>query len=254
MVAGVQKIYPTGTGDLFAALKDINLEVEEGEFLCLLGQSGCGKTTLLNIMAGFEKPTSGEIFIDNEPVKNPSPRRVILFQDYGLFPWRNLLANVEFGLEIQKVHTALRRAKSLELLALVGLEKFAYNYPHELSGGMQQRAALARALAVDPQILFMDEPFGALDAMTRLRLQDELASLWLKTRKTIIFVTHDISEAVYLADRIVIMSPSPGRIAKIIPVTLGRPRQRGGNDFVKIQKTILIEFELTTRDVLEYYI
>lgn len=253
-VAGVHKIYPTGRGDLFAALEDINLEVGEGEFLCLLGQSGCGKTTLLNIMAGFEKPTSGEVFIDDEPVKKPSPRRVILFQNYGLFPWRSLLANVEFGLEIQKVPSSIRRRKSLELLALVGLEKFSYSYPHELSGGMQQRAALARALAIDPQVLFMDEPFGALDSITRLHLQEELAKLWLKTRKTVIFVTHDIGEAVYLADRIAIMSPSPGRIAKIIPVTLGRPRQRGSSDFAKIQERILAEFRLTGRETLEYYI
>ena len=222
------------SGD-FAALEEINLEIYEGEFLCLLGPSGCGKTTLLNIMAGFERPSSGSVLIDGVEVDKPHPKRITIFQEYALLPWRSVLGNVEFGLEMARVPKKERQVKARELLKLVGLADVESKMPRELSGGMRQRVAVARSLAVDPDILFMDEPFGALDALTRIRMEEELAGIWLEKKKTIVFVTHDIDESVYLADRIVVLSALPGRIREIIPIDSGRPRDRTSIEFIRLK-------------------
>lgn len=193
-------------------LDDVSLNIEKGEFICLLGPSGCGKSTLLNAMAGFLKPTSGEIKIENQIVQKPSMKYVTIFQNYGLLPWRTVQKNVELGLETPKYSKEKKAQIASHYLKMVGLEHAAKKRPAQLSGGMQQRVAIARALAVEPDILFMDEPFGALDAITRMKLQTDILEIAQDTKKTVVFVTHDIEEAVFLADRIVIMSANPGRI------------------------------------------
>ena len=192
----------------FTALDHISLQIEKGEFICLLGPSGCGKTTLMNSIAGFETLTEGSITIDGQKVKAPSEKYVTIFQNYGLLPWRTVEKNVELGLETLKVPKQERKQIAMKYLQLVGLENFAKRHPAQLSGGQQQRVAIARGLAVDPEILFMDEPFGALDAITRYKLQDDLLHITKSQNKTVIFVTHDIDEAVFLADKIVVMSPN----------------------------------------------
>ena len=228
-------------GELRNALLEVSLEVQAGEFVCLLGPSGCGKTTLLNLVAGFDRPTFGRILVDGREVDGPDRSRMCIFQSYALYPWRSVLGNVEYGLEVRGVSRAQRRAVAEEYLRLVGLEGFAAHHPHQLSGGMQQRVALARALAVDPESLLMDEPFGALDALTRMRLQDEIGRIALSRSKTILFVTHDVEESVFLADRIVVMAPSPGRIQRIIPVPLKRPRCRTNDGFIALRAEVLHE-------------
>lgn len=236
------------------ALYKVNLEIEKGEFICLLGPSGCGKSTLLNLIAGFDKPTSGFVKVNGEAVTRPSENRITIFQNYGLLPWRNVLRNVELGLEAKKIPKKERRRIAEEYIELVGLSSYKHHYPAQLSGGMQQRVALARALAVDPEILLMDEPFGALDAMTRMSMQDEIERLWQEKKKTIIFVTHDIEEAVFLADRIVIMTPSPGRIKSIIKVPLGRKRDRTSADFLEIRDRVFEEFGFKESVELDFYL
>lgn len=206
------------------ALADFNLEVEKHEFLCILGPSGCGKTTFIRVLAGLTKPTCGQVSINGKKVAGPGSNRAFVFQENVLLPWRNALSNVKFGLEIRDSSNQIKK-KALELIELVGLKGFEYYYPDELSGGMRQRVGLARALAVDPEILLMDEPFGALDAQTRAILQDELLKIWEMQRKTVVFCTHSIEEAIYLSDRIAIMTSRPGRIKKIIDVDLSRPRE-----------------------------
>lgn len=224
------------------ALDEINLEIREGEFFCLLGPSGCGKSTLLNIMAGFEKPTEGKVLIGSEEITAPNPRYVTVFQDYGIFPWRTVQENVEFGLEIKGVNGNERENIAKEFIKLVGLCGFEKRHPYELSGGMKQRVSLARALAVNPEIIFMDEPFGAVDALTRMKLQEELVKIWNGEDKTIIFVTHDIDEAIYLGDRIAVMTPVPGKIKSLLKVPMSRPRVRTGSDFLSIKEKIYSEF------------
>lgn len=251
-VRGVSKTFPGRCGPVpggrgVTALDGIDLDVHDGEFFCLLGPSGCGKTTLLNILAGFERPSAGEVLIDGVPVSRPHPKRITIFQEYALLPWRSVLGNVEFGLEVAGVPQLERRRVALELIELVGLRGYEGRMPWELSGGMRQRVAVARALAVDPDVLFMDEPFGALDAMTRLRMEEELARIWVEKRKTIVFVTHDIDEAIYLADRVGVMTSQPGRIKRVVEIPLGRPRDRMSFDFVKIKVEIQAEFELIPR-------
>ena len=233
--------YRDRSGGLRDALSEVSLEVEAGEFVCLLGPSGCGKTTLLNLVAGFDRPTSGRILVHGSEVKGPDPSRMCIFQSYALYPWRSVLGNVEYGLEVRGVPRAERKRVAEAYLRLVGLESFPAHHPHQLSGGMQQRVALARALAVDPEILLMDEPFGALDALTRMRLQDEMARIALERAKTILFVTHDVEESVFLADRIVVMAPAPGRVQRIIPVGLKRPRCRTNDGFVAMRAQVLHE-------------
>jgi len=227
-------------GAVFQALHDVNLEIEKSEFISLIGPSGCGKTTLLNILAGFEPTFSGHVYIgDKEVTKSYSPG-VTIFQNYGLLPWRTIRKNVELGLEAKKTFSKQEiNSISDEYLELVGLTSFAKHYPHQLSGGMRQRAAIAGALAVNPEIIFMDEPLGALDAFARMQIQDEILRIWQKQKTTVVFITHDIDEAIYLSDRIVIMSPRPGKIQEIIDVPINRPRQRNLPEFLNLRAKIL---------------
>ncbi|MCQ2376530.1 MAG: ABC transporter ATP-binding protein [Methanocorpusculum sp.] len=226
-----------------AALEDINLEIYDGEFVCLLGPSGCGKTTLLRMIGGLDVPTSGTIQIDGKIVDGPSPKMTMGFQEYSLFPWRTIEENVGFGLEMMKIDKEQRKAEVKKRLDLVGLTNFADSYPYELSGGMRQRAAVARALASDPAVMLMDEPFGALDAQTRNRMQNQLLEIWQATKKTILFVTHSVDEAVYLSDRVVVLSPRPGKVNSIYTIDLPRPRDRSSAEFARLRKEILAEIE-----------
>jgi NitT/TauT family transport system ATP-binding protein len=202
----------------FTALEDITLDVQSGEFLALVGPSGCGKSTLLDLLGGLTAPTSGRILLDGRPIIGPARDRGIVFQQYALFPWRTAAQNVEFGLDIAGLRAKERREKARHYLDLVGLSGFADRYPHELSGGMKQRVAIARSLAYDPEVLLMDEPFAALDAQTRETLQGELLRIWRATRKTIVFITHGIDEAVVLGQRVAVMTSRPGRIKQIVDV------------------------------------
>jgi ABC-type nitrate/sulfonate/bicarbonate transport system ATPase subunit len=206
------------------ALSDVSLSVRENEFVSIIGPSGCGKTTLLKMIDGLIPYDSGRIVINGKPVTAPGPDRAVVFQSFALLPWRTVLANVEFSLELRQLSKEERAKTARDYLKRVGLAEFENHYPHELSGGMQQRAGLARALAVNPAILLMDEPFGAVDAQTRQLLQEELLELWQRERKTVIFVTHSMDEAVYLSDRVVVMTPRPGKVAEILDVPLPRPR------------------------------
>jgi NitT/TauT family transport system ATP-binding protein len=225
-------------GSVTSALVDINLRIEEGQFVCLLGPSGCGKSTLLKIIAGLIPATSGRITINGQPVSGPGPERAVVFQDYALFPWMTVRDNVEFGLEARRLPVAERREVSKRLLKVVGLSDFADRFPHQLSGGMKQRVSIARALAVDPSLLLMDEPFGALDAQTRQLLQDELLRIWREYRKTVVFVTHSIEEAIYLSDRIVVMTARPGRVKQIVMIPEARPRDMASIDMNQRQREV----------------
>jgi NitT/TauT family transport system ATP-binding protein len=220
------------------ALAGISCRFEAGQFVVLLGPSGCGKSTLLRMIAGLDIPTSGEVSIDGRRIVGPGADRGMIFQDYALFPWRNVANNIAFGMEARGLARAYRRRIAQELIDLVGLSGFEDSYPSHLSGGMQQRVALARALANDPEVLLMDEPFSAVDSQTRELLQDELLRVWQVKRKTIVFVTHDITEAAYLADRVITISARPGQIRSEIKVDLGRPRDRTQAEFVKICKLL----------------
>ncbi|MDN0198569.1 ABC transporter ATP-binding protein [Streptomyces sp. S.PNR 29] len=213
----------TGDGQTtrFTALDGIDLEIADGEFVVLVGPSGCGKSTLLELLGGLTQPTGGRILLDGEPVTGPGLDRGIVFQQYALLPWRTAQGNVEFGLEATGVPRRRRAARAREFLDLVGLTGFEDRHPHELSGGMRQRVAIARSLAYDPDVLLMDEPFAALDAQTRESLQDELLRIWQRTGKTVVFITHGIDEAVYLGQRVAVMTSRPGRIKQIVPVALG---------------------------------
>jgi NitT/TauT family transport system ATP-binding protein len=245
-----------GKGDkAFVALKDVSLSIEKGEFVCFIGPSGCGKTTLLNSIAGFEKVTSGKITIDGKPVVKPQIQNITIFQNYGLLPWRTVEKNVEFGLE--KLGTPKDRRKEIarQYIAQVGLAGFEERYPHQLSGGQQQRVAIARALAVDPDVLYMDEPFGALDAITRMKLQDDVLRLSREEKKTILFVTHDIEEAVFLADRIVVLEPNPGTIKSIVTVQLPHQRTRTSDDFILARDKVYDLLHMKAQEqTIEYYI
>ena len=206
------------------ALSSFNLEVAKGEFVSIVGPSGCGKSTFLNIVLGLIKPDTGEVRLNDAPIRGPGQERAMVFQEFGLLPWRTVTANVELGLELKGVPAAQRAGRAEELIKLVGLERFERHYPHELSGGMKQRVGLARALATEPEVLLMDEPFAALDAQTRDLMQAELLQIWERTRKTVLFVTHSIEEAAYLSDRVIIMTARPGRTKNILKVNLPRPR------------------------------
>jgi NitT/TauT family transport system ATP-binding protein len=229
-IRGIHRSFPTrkrGRGEgptEFVALKDVNLKVKKGEFVAIVGPSGCGKSTLLDILAGLAKPTSGDILIDGRKVSGPALDRGIVLQGYALFPWRTVRQNVEFGLEIKKLPKAERKEIATRFINLVGLEGFGDHFPHELSGGMKQRVAIARALAYDPEVLLMDEPFAAVDAQTRETLQDELLRIWEETGKTIVFVTHSIEEAVFLADRVAVLGTNPGVVKEVVEIDLPRPR------------------------------
>lgn len=222
------------------ALQEASIQIEKSEFCCLIGPSGCGKSTLLNILAGFLEPTQGVVRIGGQPIQGYGSDRGIVFQDFAqLFPWRTALGNVTFGLEMKGMDKATRQDKGMQYLKMVKLEKFAHVYPHQLSGGMQQRVSIARALAYDPEVLLMDEPFAALDAMTRDSMQLLLTEIWEQTKKTVIYVTHNVAEAVYLADKVVVMSPHPGQIKEIVHNDLPRPRNQLGLDFLAQQQRLM---------------
>ena len=226
-------------GQTVQALRDINFEVAEGEFVCVIGPSGCGKSTLVSLVAGLEFPDSGQVFEDSKIVEGRSPDRLVVFQEAALFPWLTVLENVAFGLKIKGVSESERIQKSLEAIKMVHLSRFVNAHPHELSGGMKQRAVIARALVMDPKILLMDEPFAALDAQTRNMLQEELQAIWQKTRKTIIFVTHNVREATFLSDRVFEITARPGTIKNEYPIHIPRPRREQDPSLLIVQTKIM---------------
>jgi len=233
---GIGMVFERDGGSI-SVLEDISLSVAEGEFVCLLGPSGCGKSTILNVMAGFIAPTTGEVRIDGEPVHGPDPRRIFVFQERGVFPWLTVEGNIGFGLF--GLSAAERQRRIAHYVALVGLQGFEKAYPRDLSGGMKQRVEVARALAVNPDMLFLDEPFGALDSITRLIMRSELLRIWEAERKTIIFVTHDIDEAVQLADRVIVMSARPARIQRIVEIGIPHPRDISSRQYLALRDGIL---------------
>lgn len=228
-------------------LEDVNLSFERGEFICLLGPSGCGKSTLLNIIAGLEKPTAGRLFLNDREINDVGVDRAMMFQDSALFPWLKVIDNVEFGMKMAGVSKGERREKAMKYLKMVHLTKFKDSYVHELSGGMRQRVALARALTLDSEVLLMDEPFSALDSQTKNILQAQLQKVWWETKKTIVFVTHNVEEAVLLADKVVLMSANPGKVKRIFDIKLGRPRTIESRDLsyvvVEVMKELKEEVE-----------
>jgi NitT/TauT family transport system ATP-binding protein len=236
-IESVRKVFHAG-GREVVALDGIDLEIAPGELVCLLGPSGCGKSTLLNAIAGFAPPSSGTLLANGRPVTGPGPDRAMVFQEYALFPWMTVEANVAFGLEIRGENRPAIRERVGSLLGQLGLAEFRDRFPKDLSGGMRQRVAIARVLAIDPPMLLMDEPFGALDALTRRNLQDELLRIWAQLRKTVVFVTHGIEEAIYLADRVVVMTYRPGRVKRIVTVALPRPRDTASPDFNQLKRAV----------------
>jgi NitT/TauT family transport system ATP-binding protein len=237
---GVGKIYP-GHGPRDApvlALRQVDFTVRDREFCSILGHSGCGKTTLLTMIAGFEQPTSGELMLDDRPVGKPGWERAVIFQDYALFPWLTVTQNIAFGLEMKNVGRAERERIVRDYVQLVGLTGFEQRYPHQLSGGMKQRVSIARALAVDPQVLLMDEPFAALDAQNRTMMQEEMVRIWERARKTVVLVTHSIEEAITLSDRIIVMTRRPGTVKADLQVDLPRPRDEDDPRVIALKKQI----------------
>jgi len=222
----LRKVYAKGHGKNIVALDDLSIQVEEKEFISIVGPSGCGKTSFLLLVAGLEPITSGNLFLDGQPVNGPNANQAIVFQDYLLFPWRTVWENVAFGPEVRGIPKRSRTEIVSNYIHLVGLDGFENRYPHELSGGMKQRVAIARALANEPKVILMDEPFGSLDALTREAFQAELLRIWQQTKRTVLFVTHSIDEAIYLSDRVVVMSKRPGRVKETIKIDLPRPRTR----------------------------
>jgi ABC-type nitrate/sulfonate/bicarbonate transport system ATPase subunit len=240
-VDGVNMTFGKGAGAV-NVLTNVDLEVGEGEFVCLLGPSGCGKSTLLNIIAGFLSPTSGAVRIDGEMVRGPDARRIFVFQERGVFPWLTVEGNVGFGLF--NLSREERERRIAHYIKLVGLQGFEKAYPQELSGGMKQRLEVARALAVNPDVLFLDEPFGALDSITRLIMRGELLRIWEAEKKTIVFVTHDIEEAVQLSDRVVVMSARPARIQRVVPIDIPHPRDISSRHYLELRDSIFEEIGL----------
>lgn len=232
----LSKKYANGERD---TLHEISLTVEKGEFLCIVGASGCGKSTLLNLVAGLEQPTGGEILLDEEKISGPGADRVVMFQEHGLYPWLNVIDNVKFGMKLAGIAPDIQEEKAMHYLGMVHLQEYKNYMPHQISGGMRQRTALARALTLDSKVLLMDEPFSALDKQTSNRLREELQRIWMETHKTILFITHSVEEAVYLADRVVVLSASTGEIAEIIPVNLQRPRHVYDVEFTELRHRIL---------------
>jgi NitT/TauT family transport system ATP-binding protein len=236
-VKGVNKVFKTDNREV-VALREINLQIPQGQFVCLLGPSGCGKSTLLNAVAGFSLPSSGEITADGKLITGPGPERGMVFQEYALFPWMTVEKNIAFGLEVKGMAQPEIKQRVDQLLAMLSLSDFRARYPKDLSGGMRQRVAIARVLALDSPIMLMDEPFGALDALTRRNLQDELLRIWSELKKTIIFVTHSIEEAIYLADRIVVMTYRPGTVKRDLIVELPRLRDPASAEFNALKREL----------------
>ncbi|XPV75806.1 MAG: ABC transporter ATP-binding protein [Desulfovibrio sp.] len=241
----LSKEYSTARGESFLAIDNINLKIQEHSFTCIVGPSGCGKSTILRIAAGLEKASSGTVHYNNAPVTKPCGEIGLVFQEYSLFPWLSVIDNVAAGLEFSGMGKEERHEIATRYIRMVNMIDFKDAYPHELSGGMRQRVAIARALANDPDVLLMDEPFGALDAHTRILLQQELLKVWELTKKTIILVTHSVDEAIFLADNILIMESKPGRIRKHLPVNISRPRSRGIPEFGEMTDHILRELEFS---------
>ncbi|MFI5911902.1 ABC transporter ATP-binding protein [Dactylosporangium sp. NPDC051541] len=240
-VRNITKTFPARSGPELTALENISLDIAAGEFVTLVGPSGCGKSTLLDLIAGLTEPTSGELTIGGHPITGPGLDRGVVFQQYALFPWRTAQANIEFGLEVKGVPRRLRAERAREMLALVGLTAFAHSYPHELSGGMRQRVAIARSLAYEPAVLLMDEPYAALDAQTRESLQEDLLAIWKRTGTTVLFITHSIEEAVYLGQRVAVMTARPGRIKRVVDIDLpdsGAGDPRSEPEFVRYRRDI----------------
>jgi len=231
-------------GQRLNVLRDLQLEVKGGEALAIVGPSGCGKTTLLRILAGLEQPDSGEVFIDGEALRGVGTERAIIFQEPRLLPWLTVLDNVAFGLEVRNVPKAEARRRSRHYIRLVGLQEFETAYPRQLSGGMAQRVGIARALTVQPEILLLDEPLGALDAMTKLTMQEELARIWRDEQVTMVLVTHDLEEAIYLADRVLVLPKEKGRTARLVSIDLPSPKDRSSPEFVALRKLLMAEFGL----------
>lgn len=239
VISDLTQSFKKDDGTILTALDHISLEVADKEFVCILGPSGCGKTTLLRLIAGLDTARTGSIELDGEVIQGPSPKIGFVFQEYSLFPWRSVIDNIAFGLEMKGMPRNERYRIAERYLDLVNLSQFRTSYPSELSGGMRQRVAVARALALDPVLLLMDEPFGALDAQTRNMLQTELLDIWEKTKKTVIFITHSVDEAVYLSDRIIVLSSRPGKVCQILNVGLPRPRDRTSGQFAELRRDIL---------------
>jgi ABC-type nitrate/sulfonate/bicarbonate transport system ATPase subunit len=237
VIRGVSKRFAVGDGEV-EALGRIDTSIERGQFVCLIGASGCGKSTMLRIIAGFEEPSSGEVVVDGKPTTVPGSDRGMVFQDYALFPWMTVRQNIGFGPRQRRLARHEVEAITNELLKLVGLERAASRYPSQLSGGMKQRVAIARVLANNANVLLMDEPFGALDALTREQLQGELLQIWARTRVTVLFVTHSVEEAALLADRVLVMSAGPGRIVSDIPIKLPRPRDVSSPEFNAVRREL----------------
>ncbi len=252
-VSGVSKVFNQGMEAEVVALAQVDLEIEPGSFVSLLGPSGCGKTTILRLVAGLDQTSSGRIALDGEEISAPHYSRGLVFQDPTLFPWKTITQNIATGLEARGI-LAEKKSEIAEYIKLVGLEGFENAYPHQVSGGMAQRAALARVLINHPKVLLLDEPLGALDAFTRMQMQEEILRIWQDRGTTMLFVTHDIDEAIFLSDKIVIMTPRPGKIKEIIDVSTGRPRARNHPDFVRIRTKILEIFDFTEEQTLSYYL
>lgn len=254
VIEKLKKTYTDRNGNSTEALSDINLNVKEGEFLCILGPSGCGKSTLLEIIAGLQKPTEGKILVEDAEVKGASKDLGFVFQDASLFPWRTIKENIEFGLEVRGIKKAERNSLMEKYINLVNLKGFENKYPHQLSGGMRQRAGLARTLINNPKVLLMDEPFSAVDHLTRLQLQKEVTDIWEKEKKTVVFITHDVSEAVYLGDRVVLLSPRPSKIRKIFEIPVKRERSRDDSLIFEIESKIYRAINSLQEIEPEYYL
>jgi sulfonate transport system ATP-binding protein len=246
LIKNVFKSYETAARQQISALQDISLTILDNELVCLLGPSGCGKSTLLKILAGLVKPCKGAVEIDGHPVTGPGSDKGVVFQDYALFPWCTVIENVEFGLRLRKVAKTERKERAYYYLNLVGLGDYVDSYIHQLSGGMKQRVAIARALILEPSIILMDEPFGALDSFTRMQMQQELVAICGSNCPAVVFVTHDIDEAIYLGDRVVVMTPNPGKISTVVDIPLNRPRNRAGYDFGILRNRVYRECSLVT--------
>lgn len=238
----------------FISLNNVSLEIKDHEFICLLGPSGCGKSTLLKLISGLIKTDEGTILLDDELVQKPDRDRGMVFQEYALFPWMTVEKNVAIGLELKKHNKKEIAEKVKWAIDIVGLNGFEKNYPYQLSGGMKQRVAIARVLVMNSKVLLMDEPFGALDAFTRMNLQDDLIELWQKEKFTTVFVTHDVDEAVYLSDRIVVMTASPGEVKTIVDVDISRPRIRTSEEFTEIRNYVLEQYGYCDNRIIEYNI
>lgn len=239
MTLKIEALYKRFPNAAFDTLHNINVEIQHGEFVCVIGPSGCGKSTLLNLLAGLEFPTAGQILLDGAPIVEAGADRVVMFQESALFPWLSVIDNVKFGLKMARLPKAEQQERAMHYLKLVHLERFSKYRPHELSGGMKQRVALARALALESKILLMDEPFAALDKQTKNRLRDDIQEIWMKTKKTVVFITHSVEEAIFFADRILMMSTNPGMVMQDMHVDIPRPRHIEVKDFIALRADLL---------------